>query len=102
VDVDKKERSCLLTQPVQLQSFEDEFDPPEGAFPRTPAITGDILLLRGEIKDQILCKEQKTHQFGTGKLLHVMRWSRPETLISVLELSRFVQGAVSTHAKVML
>jgi hypothetical protein len=37
-DIDKEERSCLLTQPVLLQSFEDKFDLPEGAFPRTLAV----------------------------------------------------------------
>jgi hypothetical protein len=35
VDVDGEERSCKVTQPVSLQSFQDEFDLPEGAFPRT-------------------------------------------------------------------
>jgi hypothetical protein len=101
VDIDEEERSCKVTQPVSLQSFEDEFDLPEGAFPRTPAIAGDILL-RGEVKDQVPHKEQKKCRSGTGKLLHMMRWSRPETLNSVRELSRFMQGAVSAHTKAML
>ena len=44
VDIDRKEGSITLTQPVLLQSFEDEFELPEGAFPRTPAIAGDVLM----------------------------------------------------------
>jgi hypothetical protein len=33
VDIDKEKRSVTLTQPVLLQSFEDEFDLPDGAQP---------------------------------------------------------------------
>jgi hypothetical protein len=40
VDIDKKEWSVTLTQPVILQSFKDEFELPEGAYPRTPAVAG--------------------------------------------------------------
>ena len=101
VDINRDERSITLTQPVLLQSFEDEFDLPEGAFPRTPAIAGDVLL-RGEVKDHIAYVQQKKYRSGVGKLLHMMRWSRPDALNSTRELSRFMQGAVEAHLKAML
>jgi hypothetical protein len=100
VDIDKEERSVTLTQPVLLQSFEDEFNLPEGAHPRTPAIAGDVLL-KGEEKDQVQIKEQKKYRSGVGKLLHMMHWPRPETLNAVRELSRFMQGAIGAHVKAM-
>jgi hypothetical protein len=45
--------------------------------------------------------DQKRYQSGVGKLLHMMRWSRPDTLNSVRELSRFMQSAMSAHMKAM-
>jgi methyl coenzyme M reductase subunit D len=82
VDISKEEWSVTLTQLVLLQSFEAEFELPEGAFLRTPAIAGDMIVW-GEEKDQILIKKQKRYHCGVGKLLHMMRWSRPETLNTV-------------------
>jgi hypothetical protein len=48
VDINEADRSLTLTQPILLQSLEDEFELPEGANPRTPAVAG---LVRGEVKD---------------------------------------------------
>jgi hypothetical protein len=100
VDVNKRERSVTLTQPVLLQSHTDEFNLSEERAPRTPAIAGDVLM-RGEVKDQISAQDQKTYRSGVGKLLHMMRWSRPGCLNSVRELSRFMQGAMEAHMKAM-
>ena len=100
VNVDVEDRSVTVTQPVLLQSFEDEFELNEGVFPRTPAIAGDVLA-RGEAKDQMPAPDQKRCRSGVGKSPHMMRWSRPECLNSVRELSRFMQGAMSAHVKAM-
>jgi hypothetical protein len=100
VDVDRNERSVMLTQPVLLQSYVDEFNLSEGVFLRTPAIAGDVLM-RGEVKDQVSAQEQKKYHSGVGKPLHMMRWSRPECLNSVQELSRFMQGVMQAHVKDM-
>ena len=35
-------------------------------------------------------------------MLHMMRWSRPDTLNAVPELSRFMQGTMGAHMKAML
>ena len=50
----------------------------------------------------VFYKDQKTYRSGVGKLLHMMRWSRPEILNSVRELSRFMSGASKAHLKAML
>jgi hypothetical protein len=60
------------------------------------------VLVRDEVKDQVSYNEQKKYRSGVGKLLHMMRWSRPETLNSVRELSGFMQGAMSAHLRAML
>jgi hypothetical protein len=47
-------------------------------------------------------KEQTKYRSGVGKLLHVMRWSRPDIYNAVLELSRFMtNGASDAHMKSM-
>jgi hypothetical protein len=38
---------------------------------------------------------------GVGKLLHMMRWSRPDTLNTVRELSRNMTHATTTHMKAL-
>jgi hypothetical protein len=42
-----------------------------------------------------------TYHSGTGKLLHLMKWSFPEIANSVQELSCWVAGADMLHMKVM-
>ena len=44
---------------------------------------------------------QMKYRSGTGKLLHLMKWWRPDVLSSVRELSRFMTGAMAYHLKVM-
>jgi hypothetical protein len=77
-----------LTQPVMIQSFVDEFDlPTDGTAPNIPAETGQVLLSKGEKANMMLIDRQKKFRSGTGKLLHMMRWSRPEILDAVRECS---------------
>ena len=78
-----------LTQPVMIQSFQDEFELPEGKSSNTPAIPGTVMS-EGEVINQVDDKMQSTYRSGIGKLLHMMRWTRPEIMNSVRELSRFV------------
>jgi hypothetical protein len=73
---------------IRLQSFNDEFDLDEhGKDPRTPAEPGKLLKPPNE-KTTLDKNNQKVFRSGTGKLLHMMRWTRPEILNSVRELSR--------------
>jgi hypothetical protein len=90
-----------LTQPVMIQSFVDEFDlPTDGPIPNTPAETGQVLS-KGEQGMQMPIERQKKYRSGTGKLLHMMRWSRPDVLNAVRECSKFMSGAWENHMAAM-
>ena len=95
-----QERSIKSTQPVALQSFKNEFDVDVNAKHKTPAIAGQVSS-KGENRTPIQCEEQKTHRKGVGKLLHVMRWSRPDVQNSTREVSRFTMKAGMTHKKAL-
>ena len=100
LDIDRENATCKMTQPVLIQSFKDEFDLP-GERPPNPAPAGE-LLKRGTDKEFVSKTEQKTYRTGVGKLLHMMRWTRPDVLNRVRELSRFVSGATKLQAQRML
>ena len=65
----------VLTQPVLVQSFEDEFDLSETKTSKTPA-PADKVLLKSEIVVDV--KEHKMYQKGVGKAIHLTKYSRPE------------------------
>ena len=102
IDRDKEQRSIKFTQPVMLQSFEDEFNLPEGDPPELPATAGDVLRRAEDASENIGLTEQSAYRSGVGKLLHMMRWSRPDILNRVRELSRYMSGATPKHYKEML
>jgi hypothetical protein len=82
-----EERWIKFLQPVLLQSYKDKFALPDEKKPVIPADGGP--------------EKQKMLRSGTGKLLHMMQWSRPEILNSVRELSRKMQVASEAHLKAM-
>jgi hypothetical protein len=98
VYINREQTYIRLTQPVMIQSFTDEFDLPE-ASPVTPAPAGDML--QPGDTDRLSNDEQRMYRSGTGKLLHMMRWSRNDILNRVRELSRFMNEATTTHLKAM-
>jgi hypothetical protein len=87
-----------FTQPVLLQSFEDEFDLPiEKDKPNIPAEAGQVMT-RAEDGENVAQELQSTYLSGVGKLLHMMRWSRPEVLNVVRELStKHMTSATLAH-----
>ena len=54
-------------------------------------------------KDTEIMKEsdQKIYRSGIGKLLHMMKWSRPEISNAVRELSRYMKMVMLAHMKAM-
>ncbi len=100
VDRNHEENSIKMTQPVMLQSFNDEFDLPDGPAPNTPATPGSALV-KTDPEDCIPADQLFKYRSGVGKLLHMMRWSRPEILNAVREESRYMSGASLAHVKAM-
>ena len=100
VDYNQHEGTMKLTQPVMIQSFTDEFELPEGKASNTPAIPGTVMS-EGEVQNQVNDELQSKYRSGVGKLLHMMRWTRPDILNSVRELSRFSGRALESHLNAM-
>ena len=96
MEYNREEGWLKMTQPVLLQSFSDEFDLPYGDTPRTPAAPGTVLT-KSENDTELPPQAQAEYRKGVGKLLHLMRRSRPEMLNSVRELSKFMQQATWAH-----
>ena len=90
-----------LTQPVLIQSLEDEFEIPDiGQNPKTPAAPGQVLPPADE---EILLPPDEQTKFwsGVGKAIHLMKWSHPEISYAVRELSKYMKGANAVHVKAL-
>jgi hypothetical protein len=99
--IDRNEDSVKFTQPVLIQSYEDEFDLNKTRQVFTHAEQGKVLM-KCDKGTELGGKEQTKYRSGVGKLLHMMRWSRPEIYNAVQELSRFMTtGASDAHMKAM-
>jgi hypothetical protein len=85
-----------LTQPVMIQSFKDEFDLPDDS-PHLPASPGEVLTR--DAGDPLDDEGGRTYCSDTGKLMHVMKWSRHDILNRARELSRFMAAPTSLHLK---
>lgn len=100
VDYHPSEGWMKLTQPVLLQSFEDEFDLGNGRNKcGTPAALHSVLV-EGDVK---LDEEQHTNYGkGVGKLIHLTKYSRPDIAKAVQELSKFGSKPTGAHYKAMI
>jgi hypothetical protein len=58
-------------------------------------------MMRAEPENCVSQKEQFKYGSRVGKLLHMMRWSRPKILNAVREFSRYMSGASLAHVKAM-
>ena len=99
VKIDEKENVVKLSQPVLIQSLQDEFEipPKTSCYLLTPP--GKDLLNKGE---QLLEADEKIYQSGVGKLLFIMRYSRPDILNVVRELSKWMTDSSTVHHKKIL
>ena len=102
IDYKPEDHTMKITQPVLLQSFEDEFEVnKQGREVLTPAGPNTVLgidELNPEGNDELKTMYRK----GVGKLLHLTRWSRPEIMNAVRELSRHAAVASQKHINAML
>ena len=98
--IDRDGRELKFTQPVLLQSFEDEFELPEREV-ATPAVPGSVLP-KVEKGKQLSGTRQTKYRSGVGKLMHIMQYSRPEIYNSVRDLARHMTMAGDEHFEAML
>jgi len=94
-------RRMKITQPVLIQSFVDEFDMDSNIKPSTPAEPGQILV-KCEEKHELGTKQKKIYRSGVGKLLYLMRWSRPDISNATRELSKFMMTPGPAHLQAMV
>ena len=82
-----------LTQPVLIQRLEDEYEIDHcGYAPRTPATPRQVLKPADE-DTALSLSDQTTYQSGVNKLIHLMKWSRPEILHAVIDLLKQLKRA---------
>ena len=82
----KENGTMKFTQPVLLQSYQDEFLLPKAEY-ETPATPGQVLS-KVQPGNAVSSTKQRKFRSGVGKLLHMMRWSRPDIWNAVRECSR--------------
>ena len=94
-----EQRTVKITQPVLLRSFGDEFGVGEGTS-KTPAVPHSTLQ-PGDESSRLDAKGTFRVRSGIGKLLYLMKWSRPDISNAVRDLSRFMQEPSLAHDKAM-
>ena len=95
------DRWVKLTQPVMIQSFRDEFELDDhGKVPKTPAEPGSVLS-KGENKNTVSKERHTFFRKGVGKMLHMMRWTRPDILNSTRECSMMMNCTMEPHITAM-
>ena len=100
VEHNREEQWIKFSQPVLLQSFHDEFELPDDEFttPAQPMVT-----LQRTVDGPLLNATQHgTYRKGVGKLLQMMRWSRPDILNATREVSRLMGEANPAHYQAMM
>jgi hypothetical protein len=97
--IDRTEDQMKLTQPVIIQSLEDEFDIKKYDY-KMPAAPGTTIppCPKGL---QVDYTKQTLFRRVVGKLLHVVQWTRLEIGNSTRELTRGMTKASPAHLKTM-
>jgi hypothetical protein len=98
IDYGVEHRRMQITQPVLVQSFLDEFSTNQENYVATPGIPGQVLR-SGDVDTGP--SEQFNYRKGTGKLIHLQKWSRPDIINATRDLARFMGAPTTTHIKAL-
>jgi hypothetical protein len=92
IEHDREAGTMKFTQPILIQSFENEFELPTKTTGGTPAAPGTTLMAHKD--EQMLTPDQQS-QFrkAIGKLWYLARMSRHDLLHAVRDLSKYNAGA---------
>jgi hypothetical protein len=97
ITIDHEEGSVKFTQPVLVQSLNDQFeDILQGTNPLTPARPGNILTTCSE-SDKLSPEMHSRYRTGVGKLLYLAKNSRPDIANAVHELARHCHAPSKAH-----
>ena len=99
IERNAEEGWARFSQPVMIQSFKDEFDFSKEKSSVTPGEPGKVLV-KNEQEEATVGKEGHSYfRKAIGKLLHMMRWSRPEIQNAVRDCSRHLKNPMAVHLK---
>ena len=93
-------KKLKVTQPVLIQSLNGEFKLP-GRTPVTPAVEGSVLT-KGEPSLVLNPEMQTKYRDGVGKLMYLMRYSRPDIYNVVRNLARHMVAPNQGHYDAMI
>lgn len=91
-----------MTQTILLQSFEDEFELDEVPDADISVSPGTVLEDIEDVQVGPDKDEHYTYRKGTGKMIHLCKYSQAEILNAVRELSDFGSKPTPTNYKAML
>ncbi len=98
--IERTKNSLKFTQPVLMQSYNDKFELSKKSY-KTPAPAGSVLVA-GRKEEALSPAMQKKYCSRTGKAMHAMQYSKPETYNAVQNLSCHMHKATQDHYKAML
>jgi hypothetical protein len=96
----RAENSLKFTHPVLLQSYSNKFELPTRCY-KTLAQVGSVIVA-GKKDEAPSSAMQTKYCFETGKAMHAMQYSKPETYNTVQDLSCHMHVAAHDHYKAML
>ena len=102
VKFNKDRTKAILRQPHLLKTLREDFGDLVDKLPnyRTPGTPGEGLI-RGQDGETVSAEEHKLYRSGTGKLLYLVKHSRPDIANAVRELSKVLDGPTPRAMKEM-
>ena len=94
----KDGKGVYLHQPDLIESL-DTFELPSGKIPLTPGTPGKILSRATETEDLLSGKEQRLYRSLCGKLLYLIKHSRPDIANAIRECSKHMDLANKEHLR---